>query len=212
MAAEDLAEVVGGFESGGGGDLGNGHFGLEQQAARQFDPERAVVGGGRNREDHLELALELAGGITCGCRQFLDRERRFEIALHQADDADELGVARADGKGERRCLRGLGPSRRAVQTHVTDPDGKFVAVMAGDQIKHHVGRGRAAPAGHQRAVDLEDAGAWIMVLKKLAKAGLVFPMHGIASVSQQPGAGEREGSGADAAIGPAVDGVIPQPV
>ena len=34
-----------------------------------------------------------------------------------------------------------------------------------------------------------------MVLKKLAKTGLVFPMHCIAPVAQQSGAGEREEEG-----------------
>ncbi|MNQ92220.1 hypothetical protein D3C85_1076390 [compost metagenome] len=113
---------------------------------------------------------------------------------------------------ERHALVVLLVADALVDEHLGDGGGQFAAVLAGDQVQHHVhGRG-AAGRGIAVAVDGEQASADAGAGEGLLHGGQALPVHAAFEAVEQPGLGQGPAAGAHGAQLAALAGLHLQPV
>src|SRR3546814_9836434 len=82
----------------------------------------------------------------------------------------QLGMAHAEARRQRDALAVVLVADALVHELVGDAGGQLVAVLAGDDVQHHVDGGGAAGAGEAVAVDLEELAGPLDVREILAEA------------------------------------------
>ncbi|MCY1363085.1 hypothetical protein D9M69_498290 [compost metagenome] len=86
-----------------------------------------------------------------------------------------------------------------VDEHLGDGGGQFAAVLAGDQVQHHVHRRGAAGRGVAVAVDGEQAGADAGAGEGFLHGRQAFPVHAALETVEQAGLGQCPAAGAHGA-------------
>ncbi len=212
-----LGKVRGGDEAAGDGDFDDRHGGLHQQVAGAVETDFQIVAGRGPAHFLAEEAFDLAARQAGTLGDFEQRQGLGEIAFHQFDDRQHLGILDAEAGAQRQALTVMRVAHAVGQVLFADAVDEAFAEILADEVQHHVERGRAAGARIEIVVDLVEVGIDLGLRKRLGEARKVFPVDRAALAIQETRLGKHmrartERTDGNAAIvgfaQPGIDGFI----
>ncbi|MNI13410.1 hypothetical protein D3C73_666380 [compost metagenome] len=172
------------------------HRRLLEQLPGADQAQLQVVTRRRAVQVFLEQALELTTGYRDIDGQFVEIDRLFEVGFHQRNDFLQFWLIRAEHVLERHTLVILLVADALVDKHFRNGRRQFTAVIAADQVQHHVQRRGAAGAGETVTVEGEQAGAHGHPRESFLHGCQAFPVHAAIEAVEQAGAGQGPAAGA----------------
>jgi hypothetical protein len=159
---------------------------LDKQVPGAVEPDLQIVA--RRRAAHLgaEQPLDLAARQANMVGDFDQRQRLGEVSLHQFDDRQDLCVLDAEACPERQALAVRRAAHPVGKHLLANPVDQIVVEIVADELQHHVERRRAAGAGEDVLVDLEQVGKHVGLRERFREARQVLPVDGAALVGQEP--------------------------